>query len=451
MKKPTLTLVLLSLAIVLTIIFTACRSNESSDIPKADISSVLDVLDDDISGITWYNETTITLNENIMVSGNGVAVKDSSIKIMEGGNYIITGTLSNGSITVATDDPVNLTLRDANITNLSGPAISIEKADVAYITLSTETSNFLVDGQNYDDPDIIGALVSKSPLYIQGKGTLTVSGANQSAINCQDALTINNGSLYISAINDGIQSAGTLTINGGNIDISKLINGITTSHSLYMNDGVLSISDTTNGSFSKGETKINGGTLNILNCTMGIISESTMIIDDGTLNIDADHTALLSKDALTINDGHIHLDSDQETLSAAYSITINDGTILVLSNDPNKAGIKYGNQFKILGGTLLATGGSIITPTKAANTQKSLLLDTITAHTLIHIQQDASSVLSFVPAADYPYILFSSPLLQSGFTYDIYLGGELIGGTDFYGLSLDGSYRAGTKYVSLTL
>lgn len=451
MKKPTLTVVLLILACLLTFYFVACDTTKSPDIPTTDISSVLDVLDDDVSGITWYNETSIELNESISVSGTGVIIQGSHIQITEGGNYTISGTLSDGSITVTTDEPVNLTLHNANITNLSGPAIAIKRAPSAFITLSTNTVNFLVDNKDYENDLATGTLTSTVPLTIQGQGALTLSGKCNAAIYCYDQLTIENGALSITSCNTGIEALNDLLINGGNITISQSFNGMTSEKSIMLNDGVVAIAHVTNGVFAKNTLELKDATLNITECTTGMISEQDMIINDGILNISSDHVALLGKNNLIINDGHLHLDTSQKVISVAHDLTINNGIVLALSSSSEEAGIHYGDSFKILGGTVIATGGAMITPTKDIDTQRSLVIDSVKAQTLLHIQEAEHSVLTFMPMHDAPYLLFSSPLLKAGLTYDIYFDGLSIGGTDFYGLYQDEGYRPGTKQTSLTL
>ena len=129
-----------------------------------------EITDTSTSDDSWKdNMGTVDLS-NGTVSGSGISMKNGVVTITEGGDFTITGNLSDGCIHVNTKDKVKLRLSGANITNLSGPAIYIEKADKAYITISKDTVNTLTDGAEYsgDYVDLNGCIVSKDTLEIKG-------------------------------------------------------------------------------------------------------------------------------------------------------------------------------------------------------------------------------------------------------------------------------------------
>ena len=443
MKKIYLTKLFIGIGL-LSAIF-GCASEDDQDIPTVNISSVLDVLEDDTSGITWYNQTQVTLGPTITFTGEGVNVDGSNMTITKGGNYILSGTLSNGSITVDTADPVNLTLANVNITNLLGPAIHIINSSKAYITLLSDTTNYLMDGATYNNTELNGALMSHVPLFLQGNGTLNITAQYKHAIASDAALTIANGNFVLSALQDGIYSGELLTINGGNISIDHAINGISSKQHIHLTEGTLSIANATNGIFSHQGITIDDGTLNITDCSSGIVSNADINISDGNLNILTNAHAIEAQKALTISNGHLHLSSTSSALYANHSITINDGVILALTSSSEEPGISSGNLLTINGGTLLATGNPANMTALQKNSQYAIILDHIHANMLVHIESSASSLLTFAPSEDYPYLLFSSPGLIKGKTYDLYGGGTVSGGTDFYGLYTDETYTRGIK------
>lgn len=75
----------------------------------------------------------------------------------------------------------------------------------------------------------------------------------------------------------------------------------------------------------------------------------------------------------------------------------------------------------------------------------------ITAGTLIHVQDSAGNDLfTFAPEREYSRIIFSSPDLDSGTTYQVYSGGSY-NGTEEDGLYTYGSYLPGslsTTFIS---
>lgn len=69
-----------------------------------------------------------------------------SITITEEGIYNLTGTITDGSITVNTEGNVKLILDGVNITNTSGPAIYVENVEDVVIELADNSNNYLEDG-----------------------------------------------------------------------------------------------------------------------------------------------------------------------------------------------------------------------------------------------------------------------------------------------------------------
>lgn len=69
----------------------------------------------------------------------------------------------------------------------------------------------------------------------------------------------------------------------------------------------------------------------------------------------------------------------------------------------------------------------------------------------MHVETtDGSNVLTYSPAKSYQSVAFSSPLLTTGATYNIYLRGCSTGAeTD--GLYTDGIYSGGTVYKNFTV
>ena len=76
---------------------------------------------------------------------------------------------------------------------------------------------------------------------------------------------------------------------------------------------------------------------------------------------------------------------------------------------------------------------------------------TMPAGTLVHIQNSAGEeILTFAPTKEYQSILFSTPELANGETYNIYVGGSSTG-TAIDGLYQDGTYTPGDLYTSFTI
>src|SRR5690606_6953390 len=143
----------------------------------------------DLSGAT-----SITFGATAAIVGDGASAEGAHVTITAAGTYVVTGSTSDGSVTVdAAGADVNLVLDGANITNPEGPAIFFKDAASAAVTLADGSINTITDGgtSEYD-----AALYSDT--------TLTIDG---------------DGSLDVHAVYEGISSTMHINIAGGTIRI----------------------------------------------------------------------------------------------------------------------------------------------------------------------------------------------------------------------------------------
>ena len=159
---------------------------------------------------------------------------------------------------------------------------------------------------------------------------------------------------------------------------------------------------------------------------------------------------------LYINGGYVAIEAAGDGIDVNGAIAMIDGVVVV--NGPIQqmnSALDYDAFFNITGGILVAAGSSGMAQAPgAASTQNSLLLNfngTLQAGTLVHIRTgEGQEVLTFAPSKQYQSIVFSSPALVSGSTYDVYYGGSSTG-TAQDGLYQGGEYSPGTKYGSFTV
>ena len=111
------------------------------------------------------NLGTINLS-TLQVSGNGISVDGTTIRIAAGGDFTVTGTLENGKIVVSTTDRVKLRLSGASLSCANDSAIFVEQADKTFITVSAGTTN-TISSKGTEE----AAISSKDDLEIKGGGT----------------------------------------------------------------------------------------------------------------------------------------------------------------------------------------------------------------------------------------------------------------------------------------
>ena len=168
-KKELIIYIILVILILLTIVYliinkTNKEKNNDIAIDKiTDIDTTVD-LDNSDETINWDNYQTkdLTLTD--------------SITITTGGIYNLSGTITDGMITIDTNDYVKLVLNNVSITNSSGPAIYAKKAKTVLIYLSDNSNNYLEDSSSYSnyEEDINATIYSKDDLVFDGTGSLTV-------------------------------------------------------------------------------------------------------------------------------------------------------------------------------------------------------------------------------------------------------------------------------------
>lgn len=242
-------------------------SGDRTLVPVRIISEALDM------GVAWDEATqTVTISsdsdewkqntgeidlDTMTVSGEGVQVNGSEILITKGGDFTVTGTLSDGMIHVNSSERVKLRLAGVTLVNSSGPAIFFEAAKKAYITLTEGTENNLTDGTEYT-VEANAALYANDDLEIKGAGSLNVTANYKHGIVTKDDLAMEEGIISIHAQSgDGIHVNNTIELTGGVLKIESGFDGIQSEEDLILAGGDISI--TTTGEIPVSSNQQRGG------------------------------------------------------------------------------------------------------------------------------------------------------------------------------------------------
>jgi hypothetical protein len=131
----------------------------------------------------------------------------------------------------------------------------------------------------------------------------------------------------------------------------------------------------------------------------------------------------------------------------------------IIINGPTRSdngALDFLGIFKMTGGFLIGTGTTGIEqkPIGRSSTQCSLMIIFSSLQqpgTVVHIQtSEGEDIVTFMPTKTYQSIVFSSPKLQFGRTYNLFLGGSSTG-VRIDGLYQDGAYIPGILYTSFTI
>lgn len=216
----------------------------------------------------------ITLSDDGSSCDNtSVAIDGQTITITEEGTYLLSGSLSNGSVVVATDENVKVRLifNGVVINNDSSAAIYVQSADKVFITLTPDSENMLSNGgtdEAVDDNNNIDSVIfSKSDLTLNGSGSLTVTAKAGHGIVSKDDLVITGGTYAITAASQGLSGKDSIRILDGDFAITS---------------GKDALHSENEDNAEKGFVYIAGGNFNLTASVDGISASGNMTLLDGT-------------------------------------------------------------------------------------------------------------------------------------------------------------------------
>lgn len=434
-----------------------------------------------------YNEsecTKINLSgSGATVSGSGVTVENGNITITSVGSYIISGTLTDGSIKVNCSEKgtVRLILNGASISSSSTAPVVVEEAKKVLVTLADGTTNTITDKirQSVDDEDFSSAVYSKADLVFNGSGTLNVNAGYRNGIKSTDDLKVVSGTFNITSNEDGIigkdflgikdgkftiksgsdgmkstydtdTSKGNIVITGGEFDITASNDGVHCNEDILISGGNLTISSGDDGVHADAALQVDGGTIDIKKCYEGL--EGVHItLNDGDISIVASDDGINAADGssssgmgmggfgggqasssdssvlLTINGGNIFVNAGGDGLDSNGNIVMNGGNVTVLgpTSDGDTA-LDFDGAFTINGGVLMAFGssGMLETPTSAQNGCCIVTtLGTVSANSAFSLMDSSGNVImSYTPTKNYASAIVYSSDIKNGSTYTVTAG-----------------------------
>ena len=379
---------------------------------------------------------TVTLGDEVSVSGEGAWYENGVLYLTEGGVYDVSGVIRDGCICIDTDENVKLVLDGISVTNSKGAAIYCHSAKNLCVELAEGTENLLTDGGSYsfegegesagdDEPD--AAFYSKSDVVFCGGGSLTVSGNYKGGIRCNDDLTVESGNLTVSAVNNGIRGSDSVVIEGGNVTVNAGKDGIKSTNEtdeergyVLISGGSVTVSAGEDGIQAERDLSVTGGTVSVT--TTGEVASGGNDMDfggwghvwsgdSGSADDDATSKGIKSGGAMILSGGEITVSSTDHCVHSAGTLNITDGR-LTLSSSAGK-GISAHGDLQIDGGTI-----DVLNSTEGI---ESKALFTINGGEISIIASDDG--LNSGGGSD--YFGFSNTADDSG-THDMYINGGFI-------------------------
>ena len=396
--------------------------------------------------------TVITLDGgSASVSGSGAYAYDGGIVISNGGYYTVSGSLSDGSITVDAYDSskVWIKLNGVDIYNSDDACFIVDQADKVFLTLAEGTSNSFESGSSYSDDALSdntgGVIFSHDDLTINGSGSLTVSGGYKHGIDANDSLHITGGDISITCPQDGLHVNDEINIMAASVSIAAGDDGMHSDSSIYIESGTVLISECYEGlealtiTMAGGDVTIypqddgfnaNGGS-SIMGMGMnfgGAVPDASAA--EGTDGSSDECFALVSGGTLTIIN---ETGQDADGLDSNGDLYITGGTVYIsLVGSGSNSALDYGSESggvaEISGGTVIACGASGMAETfDSSSVQPSLLYNLTSvqeAGTAVSLSDaDGNVLLSCEPPCSYSSVVLSCPEMAQGETHTFTYGG----------------------------
>ena len=385
--------------------------DKTSTEPTSTVAAYYPETADDVSKQTFTTQVTIDMANPVAKTENGVeiTVTDGHVTANHGSItgvcYVISGTTSNGSLTIDGKTDFMANLNNADINNPTSTALDMESKGAAYLVLTG--TNKLMDGSAEDHKS---TLYSKGKLLVSGSGSLEVYGVYNNGIHSKSYVLFEKGiNLYVNAANHGIKGTDAI-INGGIINVETDgdgAKGINCDNNITINGGRTNVVCTGDGEWDTEdlETKaatcikcdsiltIKGGEINVKATGSGgkglkadweayisggkirVITTGGLYYSNGTTeshnytgntdNLDDDYTSspkgikIGTKNehgVLTITGGDIMVrtsGNNAEGIESKGTLDITDGTVLVSAHDD---AINSSGDLTISGGTVVAVG-----------------------------------------------------------------------------------------------
>ncbi len=318
----------------------------------------------------------------------------AGVTITEGGVYILSGKIDNGSITVdaGKSEKVQLVLAGIDVKCDGSAALYVKSADKVFLTLAEGTVNELISEGTFSpdgDVNIDGAIFSREDITINGKGSLNVESTGHGIVS-KDDLKVTGGNITVTAASHALSGKDSVAVAGGELMLTAGKDGIHSSNDedssrgniLLFGGSVTTVCDG-DGVDGSGIVEIDGGSLDIVSgggsangeghddhgagdlswfggwgggnsgntdsvSRKGIKSDTSLIVCGGDIKINSADDAIHSDGNVTFTNGETRIGTGDDGIHADTDIVISGGTLTV---EESYEGIE--------GKTITVSGGEI--------------------------------------------------------------------------------------------
>lgn len=387
---------------------------------------------------------------NIIFSGTGVLQVKGSMKhgiatdgylyVRPGVTIAVTDAVKNAiHVKGDSDDNIGIYIAGgliyANTSGTAGKGMKTDlNAEIAGGRLLLNTSGGSeYDSDEKDTSSPAGIKTAGDVIITRGTHTLKSTGTGGKGINADGAIRISGGTT-------------TITTTGGKYTYTS------------------NLTSSPKGVKADGNIDISGGTLNISvtgvsDSSEGLESKASLTISGGAVYSYSYDDAINASTAINISGGKVYAySSNNDGIDSNGSLTISGGLVIGVGASAPEGGIDVDNSnyFKINGGTVVATGGTMQSNPSSSSQQRVVVYNGISASkgtNLCVLDSSGTPLLTFeLPRTiSSGSFMFSTPDIASGSSYTVASGGTVSSYTDsWHGWYLGGTWSGGTQVGTFT-
>lgn len=367
--------------------------------------------------------------EDGIVSKDGLKILNGTINIessddgIRGKDYVV---IKNGNISVTSGGDG---IKSTNTTDSSLGYVLVENGNVDITAecdgIDAETS-LIINNGNFNISTGGGSNNSSSSNSDWGFwGGMSSSTNTSSAKGLKSGvnITISNGIFILDTSDDAIHSNDKIEINGGSFNIASGDDGVHSDTTLILKDAEITITKSYEA-IESSEITIESGNYDVFASDDGINVASGN--DSSSMGRPGANNFSSGSGKLTINGGTIKVNATGDGIDINGSAYINGGIVYVDGPTDNGNGaLDYDKEFVVKDATLIAAGSSGMMQSISSNsnvyTISVIFSSTQSENSKVTIQSDSENIISYTPSKKYSSIIISSPLLEKGKTYDIYV------------------------------